>query len=174
MTEKYFYFICCINIYLNIKDIITLKIELAISLKVQRYLLKISRRPTYDTLTTLRTSLQGSSKPFLTSVCFNLSSDWIGDDGQKFGGSIYQRISPKLEYGIMVDWNTGGGGGNEGGEEAPPPEEQEAGKGSSYFALGAQYQLDPDASVRVKVDSNMELGVGFQQRIREGKDSNFL
>ncbi|XP_050302088.1 voltage-dependent anion-selective channel-like isoform X3 [Anthonomus grandis grandis] len=113
-----------------------------------------------------------------TSGDFTLHSnvELMGEEGQEYGGSIYQRLNPKLEYGIMVDWVNGGGGGGEGGDggdeggsdKKEKKEGEEGGEGNAKIAVGLQYQLDPDASVRIKVDNEMQIGLGFQQRLREG------
>ncbi|XP_018319033.1 voltage-dependent anion-selective channel isoform X2 [Agrilus planipennis] len=70
------------------------------------------------------------------------------DDGQEFGGSIYQKISPKLETGIMLAWS--------------------AGSNDTKFGVGAKYELDQDASIRAKVNNQSQIGLGYQQRLRDG------
>ncbi|KAK4874216.1 hypothetical protein RN001_013576 [Aquatica leii] len=70
------------------------------------------------------------------------------DDGQEFGGSIYQKISPQLETGIQLSWS--------------------AGSNNTKFGIGAKYNLDPDASIRAKVNNASQVGLGYQQRLRDG------
>lgn len=38
----------------------------------------------------------------------------------------------------------------------------------SKLEIGAKYDLDQDASIRTKIDNAIQLGVGYQQRLREG------
>ncbi|XP_017774636.1 PREDICTED: voltage-dependent anion-selective channel-like [Nicrophorus vespilloides] len=70
------------------------------------------------------------------------------DDGQEFGGSIYQRVSSKLETGIQLAWSTSGN--------------------NTRFGIGAKYDLDRDASIRAKINNTSQLGLGYQQRLRDG------
>nr|CAD7460425.1 unnamed protein product [Timema tahoe] len=70
------------------------------------------------------------------------------NDGQEFGGSIYQRVSPKLETGIQLAWT--------------------AGSNDTRFGIGAKYDLDKDAAVRAKVNNVSQIGLGYQQKLREG------
>lgn len=70
------------------------------------------------------------------------------DDGQEFGGSIYQRVSPRLETGIQLAWS--------------------AGSNSTKFGIGAKYDLDHEACVRAKVNNASQIGLGYQQRLRDG------
>lgn len=70
------------------------------------------------------------------------------DDGQEFGGSIYQRISPRLETGISLAWQSG--------------------NNTTKFGVGCKYDLDKDAAVRAKVNNSSQIGLGYQQRLRDG------
>ncbi|XP_044252736.1 voltage-dependent anion-selective channel-like isoform X1 [Tribolium madens] len=70
------------------------------------------------------------------------------DDGQEFGGSIYQKLSPKMETGIQLAWS--------------------AGSNNTKFGIGAKYDLDQDAAIRAKVNNSSQIGLGYQQRLREG------
>ncbi|ENN71087.1 hypothetical protein YQE_12020, partial [Dendroctonus ponderosae] len=106
-----------------------------------------------------------------TSGDFTLHSnvDWIGNDADDqsgeahYGGSIYQAVNAKLEYGIMVDWFNGGGESDDKENSG----DGDNGGSKTLFGVGAQYQLDPDASLRFKVNSNRQIGLGYQQRLRE-------
>lgn len=73
------------------------------------------------------------------------------DDGQEFGGSIYQKVSPRLETGIQLAWSSG--------------------SNNTRFGIGAKYDLDKDASLRAKVNNASQIGLGYQQRLRDGKIS---
>lgn len=70
------------------------------------------------------------------------------EDGQEFGGSIYQRINPKLESAIQLAWSSG--------------------SNNTKFGIGAKYDLDQDAAIRAKVDNSSLVGLGYQQRLRDG------
>lgn len=70
------------------------------------------------------------------------------DDGQEFGGSVYQRVSPRLETGINLAWSSG--------------------SNNTRFGIGAKYDLDHDASIRAKVNNASQIGLGYQQRLRDG------
>lgn len=62
-----------------------------------------------------------------------------------YGASIYHKLSHKLEYGVQMTWTN-----------------------QSKLEIGAKYDLDQDASIRTKIDNAKQLGVGYQQRLREG------
>jgi len=70
------------------------------------------------------------------------------DDGQEFGGSIYQRVSPRLETGIQLAWSSA--------------------SNNTKFGIGAKYDLDKDASIRAKINNTTQIGLGYQQRLRDG------
>lgn len=56
-------------------------------------------------------------------------SDLYSNDGTEFGGSIYQKVSDKLETAVNLAWT--------------------AGSNSTRFGIAAKYQLDKDASISV-------------------------
>jgi len=70
------------------------------------------------------------------------------DDGQTFGGSIYQKINPKMETAINLSWASSGE--------------------KTEFGLGCKYELDADASLRAKINNASQIGLGYQQKLREG------
>ena len=39
----------------------------------------------------------------------------------------------------------------------------------TQFGIGAKYNLDNDASLRAKVNSNLQIGLGYQQKLRNGE-----
>lgn len=43
-----------------------------------------------------------------------------------------------------------------------------SGSSATKFGIGAQYTLDKDASVRAKVNNASQIGLGYQQRLRDG------
>lgn len=68
----------------------------------------------------LNASSEMTSSPFLSV---------LSNDGAEFGGSIYQKVSDKLETAVNLAWT--------------------AGSNSTRFGIAAKYQLDKDASVSV-------------------------
>lgn len=70
------------------------------------------------------------------------------DDGQTFGGSIYQKINPKMETAVNLSWAASGE--------------------KTDFGLGCKYELDADASVRAKINNASQIGLGYQQKLRDG------
>jgi len=95
-----------------------------------------------------------SSKSALTKQ--NLAANYnAGDmilhcstnDFKVFGGGIYLKNNAKLETGITCSSAIGG---------------------ASNFAIGCKYALDKDAAVRAKVDTNSQIGLSYQQKLRDG------
>ncbi|KAF7402879.1 voltage-dependent anion-selective channel [Vespula maculifrons] len=70
------------------------------------------------------------------------------DNGREFGASIYHKVKPDLEGAINLAWNSS--------------------NNVTQFGLGTKYNLDNDASVRAKVNSQLQIGLGYQQKLREG------
>lgn len=71
------------------------------------------------------------------------------NDGRRFSGSLYQRCSDRLETAIDLSWAS-------------------AGAQSTKFGIAAKYALDKDACVRAKVNNQSCIGLGYQQKLREG------
>lgn len=44
-----------------------------------------------------------------------------------------------------------------------------AGSNNTSFGIGAKYDLDTDASIRAKVNNASQVGLGYQQRLRDGR-----
>merc|ERR1711890_175330 len=65
---------------------------------------------------------------------------------KEFGGGVYLKNSPSLETGVTMS----------------------AGGGSSSFAIGTKYALGPDASLRAKVNNTCQIGLSYQQKLRDG------
>lgn len=57
----------------------------------------------------------------------------FSNDGSEFGGSIYQKVSDKLETAVNLAWT--------------------AGSNSTRFGIAAKYQLDKDATISVSHDN---------------------
>lgn len=70
------------------------------------------------------------------------------DNGREFGASIYHKVKPDLEGAINLAWNSS--------------------NNVTQFGLGTKYNLDNDASVRAKVNSQLQIGLGYQQKLRDG------
>lgn len=73
----------------------------------------------------------------------------FSNDGREFGGSIYQRCSDRLETGVQLSWASG--------------------NNATKFGIAAKYDLDKDASVRAKVNNVSQIGLAYQQKLRDGK-----
>jgi len=70
------------------------------------------------------------------------------NDGDVFGGSIYQKVNPNLETAVNVGWV--------------------ASKNETSFGIGCKYTLDDSASIRAKVNNSSHVGFGYQQKLRPG------
>ena len=81
-----------------------------------------------------------ASKDFVLHTAVN--------DGQQFNGSIYQRTSDKLDCGVQLAWTSG--------------------ENNTTFGIAAKYLLDNEAAVRAKVNNESQVGLGYQQKLRDG------
>lgn len=70
------------------------------------------------------------------------------NDGQEFGGAIYQKVNSNLETGVQLGWA--------------------AGNNATTFALGCVYSLDKDTSLRAKINNSSQIGLGISHRLRDG------
>lgn len=70
------------------------------------------------------------------------------NDGQEFLGSIYHKTSDKLDCGVQLSWTS---------EE-----------NNTTFGIGAKYVLDSEAALRAKVNNASQIGLGYQQKLRDG------
>jgi len=70
------------------------------------------------------------------------------NDGAVFGASMYQKVNPKLETGVNLGWT--------------------ASSNSTSFAVGIKHVLDKHASIRAKVNNSSQIGLGYQQKLKEG------
>lgn len=87
----------------------------------------------------------------IISMIFNLIC-WFcvcSNDGQQFNGSVFQKVDSALETGIQVSWT--------------------AGSNATQFGIGCKYSLDKEASLRAKVNNSFQVGLGYQQKLRDGK-----
>lgn len=71
----------------------------------------------------------------LDSCCLTSPPTLYSNDGSEFGGSIYQKVSDKLETAVNLAWT--------------------AGSNSTRFGIAAKYQLDKDATISVGHDDFM-------------------
>merc|ERR1719481_1644234 len=69
-------------------------------------------------------------------------------NGTDFGGSVYQKVSPKLETGITLGWSSS--------------------SSATSFGIGGKYVLEDGASLRAKINNKSEIGLGYQQKLRDG------
>lgn len=44
-----------------------------------------------------------------------------------------------------------------------------SGSNATKFGIAAKYDLDQDAAVRAKVNNASQIGLGYQQKLRDGK-----
>lgn len=70
------------------------------------------------------------------------------NDGSDFTGSVYQRVNDDLETGVMLNWT--------------------AGSNATKFGLAAKYTPDKDSTLRAKVNNTSQIGLAYQQKIRDG------
>merc|ERR1712088_314202 len=69
-------------------------------------------------------------------------------NGSDFGGSVFQKLSPNLETGVTLGWSSA--------------------NSNTKFGIGAKYVLDDGAVVRAKINNSSEIGLGYQQKLRDG------
>lgn len=72
-------------------------------------------------------------------------------DSTILGANYYQRVNVDLQVGADVSFDTQN-------VDVKPK-----------LTAGAQYRVDPDASIKVKFDTNGKLGVSYQQRFRSSR-----
>ncbi|KAK9300756.1 hypothetical protein QLX08_006625 [Tetragonisca angustula] len=70
------------------------------------------------------------------------------NNGCDFSGLIYHKVKPELEGAINLEWNSS--------------------NNVTQFGIATKYNLDKDASIRAKVNSNLQVGLGYQQKLRDG------
>lgn len=74
---------------------------------------------------------------------------YYSDNGKDFGGSIYQKVSDKLDCGVSMRWTSG--------------------SSDTLFGVGAKFALENDASLHAKVNNKSLVGLGYQQKLRPGE-----
>merc|ERR1712080_642508 len=96
----------------------------------------------------------GTSKSQLTKNNFAIGFS-TGDltlhtnvnDGQVFGGSVHQKVSKDLETAVNLGWTAS------------------RTRLASELAANA---LDKDATIRAKINNSSQVGLGYQQKLRDG------
>ncbi|KAF6208786.1 hypothetical protein GE061_014526 [Apolygus lucorum] len=68
--------------------------------------------------------------------------------GTDFTGSIYHKVSDKLELGVFITWS--------------------ADINVSESGVGCKYMVDPDTALRFKVNNNSILGAAYTHTLKEG------
>jgi len=71
------------------------------------------------------------------------------DNGENFGGNLYQRVSNRLETGVQLAWTAGA-------------------ENSTRFGIGARYLLDAYTAIRAKVNNQSQVGLALEQKIKDG------
>lgn len=70
------------------------------------------------------------------------------NDGQEFSGSIFQKCNDQLDCGVQLSWTSG--------------------SNATKFGISCAYKLDKQATVRAKVNNTSQVGLGYQQKLRDG------
>ena len=79
-----------------------------------------------------------------------MSSFFISrNDGSEFNGSVFQRVNSSLETGVNLSWT--------------------AGSNATKFGIAAKYTPEKDSTLRAKVNNAGQIGLSYQQKIRDGK-----
>jgi voltage-dependent anion channel protein 2 len=81
-----------------------------------------------------------STKDFIVHTAVN--------NGEEFVGSIFQRCSDKLDSALQLSWSSGGN--------------------NTKLGIGAKYMLEEDVFLRAKVNNDSQVGIGYQQKLRDG------
>ncbi|KAK9505371.1 hypothetical protein O3M35_009449 [Rhynocoris fuscipes] len=91
-------------------------------------------------LTENKFSMGFTTKDFILNTSIN--------NGRLFSGSIFHKVSNRLETGIQINWASD--------------------NNDTDFGIGCKYNLDPDAALRIKVNNQSLIGLGYSQKLREG------
>jgi len=70
------------------------------------------------------------------------------NDGSEFNGSVYQKVNDKLEAGLILNWTSG--------------------TNVTKFGVAAKYSVDKDSTFRAKLSNNGQIGLSYQQKIKDG------
>jgi len=70
------------------------------------------------------------------------------NDGTEFAGSYFQKVNKDLETGVQLSWTSG--------------------SNATRFGLAAKYAPDKDSVFRAKVNNASQVGLSYQQKLRDG------
>lgn len=70
------------------------------------------------------------------------------NDNKLFGGSVFQKLSDKLDLGLQVSWSSE--------------------NNDSSLAVGSQYQLNNDVKLRAKINNKSQLCIGSGIKVKDG------
>jgi len=70
------------------------------------------------------------------------------NDGSEFSGSVYQKVNNDMDVGVQLNWT--------------------AGSNATKFGLAAKYCPNSDSTFRAKVNNSTQIGLSYQQKIRDG------
>ncbi|XP_016945406.3 voltage-dependent anion-selective channel [Drosophila suzukii] len=85
-------------------------------------------------------------------------------NGDTWLASLFYKANEKIDAGVEVTKGAGGGGG--GAENAEGGDQD--GGGDVIVNLGMIYHLEEEALIRAKINNVVELGLGYEQKLREG------
>ncbi|XP_014239294.1 voltage-dependent anion-selective channel-like isoform X2 [Cimex lectularius] len=91
-------------------------------------------------LTENKFSMGFCTKDFILNTSIN--------DGRVFGGSVFHKVSNKLETAVNISWASD--------------------SNVTDLGIGCKYNLDPDAALRLKVNNQSLIGLGYSQKLRDG------
>lgn len=69
-------------------------------------------------------------------------------NGNQYSGSVFHKVTPELEAAVDLSWLS---------------ESNE-----TRFGIGCKYALEGDACIRAKVNNASQIGLGYQQKLRDG------
>nr|XP_023017687.1 voltage-dependent anion-selective channel-like [Leptinotarsa decemlineata] len=91
-----------------------------------------------------------------TKNCGGVEVNTVGTSNQESGkvsGSLQTKYKVKdCGLSFTEKWNT----------------DNTLGSNNTKFGIGAKYDLDQDAALRAKINNSSQIGLGYQQRLREG------
>ncbi|KAK6627824.1 hypothetical protein RUM43_002307 [Polyplax serrata] len=70
------------------------------------------------------------------------------DNGEIYKGSIFHKVTPLLDAAVDLTWSTN--------------------SNETKFGIGCKYALEGNACVRAKVNNASQIGLGYQQKLRDG------
>ncbi|XP_022222194.1 voltage-dependent anion-selective channel [Drosophila obscura] len=85
-------------------------------------------------------------------------------DGESWLASLFYKLNDQIDAAVELT-KTGGGGG---GENSPEGEPEQGGGSEVTVGVGMIYRLEGDALIRAKINSKAELGLGYEQKVRDG------